>query len=111
MSQPPSYNQPNPFSHLLPYSQPPTNPLPGPALQFIPSYATPLIESKLSTYTPTTGRDIEALIARDDYLASLTDLQFRNGLLIIQSYYSTISSLYTFPSVHSSPEALVKAAE
>jgi hypothetical protein len=80
-------------------------------LNFIQSYATPIIEEKLSTYSPNTGRDIEALIPRDDYISSLTDLQFRNGLLSVQSYYDTITSLYNFPTVQSNPEALVKSAE
>jgi hypothetical protein len=58
-----------------------TNPHLGPALQFIQDYATGIVEIKLDAYCLTTGRDIEAIIARDDYLSSLSDLQFRNGLL------------------------------
>lgn len=95
--------------------QPPfiqSNPLPlGPALQFIQNYATGIIEAKLDAYCLTTGRDIESLIARDDYLSSLSDLQFRNGLLNAQTYYTTITKLFTFPTVQSNPEALVKSAE
>jgi hypothetical protein len=63
--------------HLV---QPP-NPFSGPALNFIQSYATPILSEKLTAYCTDTGRDIEAIIARDDYLSSLSDLQFRNGHL------------------------------
>jgi hypothetical protein len=64
---PVSYNHPNYF--------------PGPALNFIQTYATSILSEKLAAYCTDTGRDIEAIIARDDYLSSLSDLQFRNGLL------------------------------
>ncbi|PMD13400.1 hypothetical protein NA56DRAFT_712151 [Hyaloscypha hepaticicola] len=83
----------------------------GPALNFIQSYATPILSSKLDAYCTDTGRDIEAIIARDDYLSSLSDLQFRNGLLSVKEYSEQVNSLYTFPSLNTHPEALVKSAE
>ena len=80
-------------------------------MQFIQDYATGIIEIKLDAYCIGTGRDIESAIARDEYFAALSDLQFRNGLLNAQPYFSTIKQLYRFPSVQSNPEALVKSAE
>ncbi|KAE9379636.1 hypothetical protein N431DRAFT_434565 [Stipitochalara longipes BDJ] len=81
------------------------------ALKFIQSYATNILETKLDAYTLTTNRDIESHIARSDYISSLTDLQFRNSLLTPQSYFSTITTLYTIPTIQTNPEALVKSAE
>ncbi|KAH8747710.1 hypothetical protein BGZ57DRAFT_916578 [Hyaloscypha finlandica] len=83
----------------------------GQALQFIQDYATGIIEIKLDAYCIGTGRDTESAIARDEYFAALSDLQFRNGLLNAQPYFSTIKQLYRFPTVQSNPEALVKSAE
>jgi hypothetical protein len=80
-------------------------------LQFIQDYATGIIEIKLDAYCIGTGRDTESAIARDEYFAALSDLQFRNGLLNAQPYFSTIKQLYRFPTVQSNPEALVKSAE
>jgi hypothetical protein len=80
-------------------------------LQFIQDYATGIIEIKLDAYCIGTGRDIESTIARDEYFAALSDLQFRNGLLNVQPYFDTIKQLYSFPTAQSNPEALVKSAE
>jgi hypothetical protein len=80
-------------------------------LQFIQDYATGIIEIKLDAYCIGTGRDIESTIARDEYFAALSDLQFRNGLLNIQPYFDTIKQLYSFSTAQSNPEALVKSAE
>jgi hypothetical protein len=80
-------------------------------LQFIQDYATGIIEIKLDAYCTGTSRDIESAIARDEYFAALSDLQFRNGLLNIHPYFATIKQFYSFPTVQSNPEALVKSAE
>ncbi|KAN0114489.1 hypothetical protein V8E51_004033 [Hyaloscypha variabilis] len=82
----------------------------GQALQSIQTYASSILP-KLTTYTATTSRTTESQIAHSDYLSSLTDLQYRNGLLTPSSYFSTLSTLYTHPTLQTNPEALVKAAE
>ncbi|PMD34398.1 hypothetical protein L207DRAFT_534731 [Hyaloscypha variabilis F] len=93
-------------------SSPNSTPLtpPGQALQSIQTYASSILP-KLTTYTATTSRTTESQIAHSDYLSSLTDLQYRNGLLTPSSYFSALSTLYTHPTLQTNPEALVKAAE
>jgi hypothetical protein len=85
----------------------------APALSFISTYAQPILDAKLEAYTIDTNRTTEAITARDDYICAFSDLQFRNHLIEIPTYYNTITQAYTSPSINrnTNPQALVKSAE
>jgi hypothetical protein len=83
----------------------------GEALDYIASYAKGIIDIKLDAYVIGTGRDIEALIARDDYFCAWADTQYHNGLCTVQSYYNIVTNAYAFEGFDTHAEALCKRAE
>lgn len=97
-----------------------------------------ILESKLEAHCIDTGREFEAIMARDEYLASFAELQFRNGLISVPQYFNMVCDIiqliaipfslmsyfvadgadkpqidqtYTLPAFNTTPEALVKKAE
>jgi hypothetical protein len=83
----------------------------GQALELIDSYAKGIIEIKLDAYAVGTGRNTEALIARDDYFCAWADIQFRNSLCTIKEYYDIVTKSYNFDGFDTHAEALCKRAE
>ncbi|ESZ95136.1 hypothetical protein SBOR_4503 [Sclerotinia borealis F-4128] len=84
----------------------------GRGLAWIEEYSTPLIDQKLQSYLQgTTNRELEAGLAKSDFVAALADANFRVQRIDLGTYERVLNDAYASLNLDDHPEGLCDKAE
>lgn len=83
----------------------------GKGLAWIDEYATGLLDQKMPSFPPSTNREEEAALIKANFRASLSDANYRHGLIDTVTYQRAIDEAFTGLDLKDNPEGLCDKAE